>query len=296
MFNERGRPAKKPRVALAKKQSSQKSQPSKPVLTQMFLATATSLRTCPSCQLSYTRGAPDDETLHKSHCARVKSGMEWGKEEARFEGKGVQVVKERVLLKGKQERGRIVAVRADIGGKVGAKLTTMLDTINRNLSSPDLPQSVLSASKAYFFLLPSTSPTTTREKIVGCVIAQRISTAMAIVRSPSDSTAGSDPSSQGIPKDNTADSEEAPLCVDGHALYCSPKQLPTLLGIPRVFVAATYRRRGVASALLDAATETFLHGCKLDPANGDVAFSQPTGDGRGLMEHWGRGGARIYQE
>jgi len=280
---------------LRRKKPVKKSRPPKPVLTQMFLATTTSLRTCPTCQLSYTRGAPDDEALHKSHCARVKSGMEWGKEEARLEGKDVQVVKERVLLKGKKERGRIVTVRADIGGKVGTKLATMLDTINRNLSSPDLPQSVLSASKAYLFLLPSTSATT-REKIVGCVIAQRISTAMAIVRLPSDSTTVSDPTPKDNQNDNPIDINEAPLCVDGHALYCSPKQLPTLLGIPRVFVAATYRRRGVASALLDAATETFLHGCKLSPTKGDIAFSQPTGDGRGLMEQWGKGGVRIYQE
>lgn len=122
LFNDGDRPAKKSKLP-TKKSSAQKSQPFKPALTQMFLATATSLRTCPTCQLSYTRGAPDDEALHRSHCARVKSGMEWGREEARSEGKEVQVARESVLLKGKKERGRILTVRADIGGKVGAKVS-----------------------------------------------------------------------------------------------------------------------------------------------------------------------------
>lgn len=116
---------------------------------------------------------------------------------------------------------------------------------------------------------------------------------MAIVRSPSDPAL---PSTSNITGNNPSADCDAPLCVDGNALYCSPKQLPTPLGIPRVFVASSYRRRGVATALLDVAAETFLHGCAINPRLGQVAFSQPTGDGRSLMEHWGGGGVRIYQE
>lgn len=79
-------------------------------------------------------------------------------------------------------------------------------------------------------------------------------------------------------------------------LYVHPAPLPTPLGIPRLFVSSTHRRLGIASHLLTAAAETFILGCPLDPAKGDVAFSQPTGAGKGVLEKWGNGGVRIYEE
>lgn len=78
--------------------------------------------------------------------------------------------------------------------------------------------------------------------------------------------------------------------------FCSPELLPTPLGISRLFVCATHRRRGIAVTLLDAAARTFVYGCPLDPTRGQIAFSQPTGDGQRIMQTWGKGGIRIYQE
>jgi hypothetical protein len=96
-------------------------------LTQLHLTLGkTSLRTCLLCTLSYTRGAPDDEDLHKKHCARISRGAEWGKEEARCEGREVTVVEEGVIVRardGKEERGRIVKFSANVGGKLGAKVS-----------------------------------------------------------------------------------------------------------------------------------------------------------------------------
>jgi N-acetyltransferase len=34
----------------------------------------------------------------------------------------------------------------------------------------------------------------------------------------------------------------------------------------------------------------------LDPRRGEVAFTQPTGDGSAVMHRWGGGGMRIYEE
>lgn len=79
-------------------------------------------------------------------------------------------------------------------------------------------------------------------------------------------------------------------------LFCSPAPLPTPLGIPRMFVSSAHRRKGIAQALLDATTRTFIHGCPLHPELGQVAFSQPTRAGRAVMENWGKGGVRIYEE
>jgi N-acetyltransferase len=172
------------------------------------------------------------------------------------------------------------------------QLATLLQTINFSLSAPDLPQSVLSQSKAYLFLIPAqnSNHSTTREKIVGCLIAQHIETAMKIVAPHATSKECTTESFVRVsdPTDSQGGGEGG--------LYCDPTPFPTPLGIPRIFVSAQYRHRGIAHALLDAAACTFIHGCTLDPSRGQVAFSQPTGAGRGLMEKWGRGGVRIFEE
>lgn len=63
-----------------------------------------------------------------------------------------------------------------------------------------------------------------------------------------------------------------------------------------MFVSVSYRRSGIAHALLDAAAAYFIHGCPLDPRKGEVAFSQPTTVGETVMKSWGAGGVRIYEE
>ena len=149
---------------------------------------------------------------------------------------------------------------------------------------------------------------------MGCVVAQRISTAMAIARpaevsaalsSPSSSqtqpsTAASSQSTLSLSQDSEALPSPAPLSllpVDSSTnLYVHPQPLPTPMGIPRLFVSSEHRRLGIASRLLSAAAETFILGCPLSPARGDIAFTQPTGAGKAVLEAWGKGGVRIYEE
>ncbi|THH20350.1 hypothetical protein EW146_g963 [Bondarzewia mesenterica] len=288
-------PPKRPRLVppssskdtKSKMKSKPRKQPSQKSFTQLHFSLDTSiLRTCSLCDLTYTKGAPDDESLHKAHCARVQRGMEWGKEEDKECVKaGVQESASAVRLKN-GKKGRIICFRADVGKRIGSKLSVLLETIGLTLSSPPLTSEVLLASKVYLFLLPSIT-TSSREKIVGCVIAQRISTAMAIV-SPSELAASSSnvppPTATLVPVDTST------------GLFCHPTPLPTPLGIPRLFVPSAHRRQGVASHLLNVVADTFIHGCKLDPRRGDVAFTQPTGLGRAVMDSWGGKNMRIYQE
>ncbi|EDR11319.1 uncharacterized protein LACBIDRAFT_316036 [Laccaria bicolor S238N-H82] len=249
-------------------------------LTQLhFCIDQTILKACSRCGLSFTKGVPDDEALHRTHCAQVQRGMEWGREEEKETIKaGVVQVETSVKLKNGR-KGRIISFPADVGGKIGYKLGTLLQTINRSLSSPPLTPSILQASRAYLFLLPQETASN-REQIVGCVIAQRISEAMAIAgaEEPTASTA-------------------APPTIDvGEGLFCHTTPLPTPLGIPRLFVTSTHRRQGIASYLLTAAANTMIYGCKLDPRKGEVAFTQPTRDGSRVMQKWGGGSVRIYEE
>ena len=253
-------------------------------LTQLhFCIDKSTIRTCSLCDFTYTKGAEDDEVMHKAHCARVRQGMDWTaaeeKELARLVSSGNTRIRSDIRLGGggakSKVRGRIIAFPATISGKPGKKLQTLLSTINITLSAPDMEQSALQASKAYLFLVPEGS----KERIAGCVIAQRIAHAMAIVDSPPDSTTG------------------LVVSVDhSTGLFCSPKPLPTPMGIPRLFVSTSNRRMGIARHLLDAAAETFIHGCPLDQTKGQVAFSQPTGMGQKVMMDWGKGGVRVFEE
>jgi N-acetyltransferase len=152
-----------------------------------------------------------------------------------------------------------------------------------------------------------------REKIAGCVIAQPITTAMRIIQTVEESSLGVEtggternhPEETLVHQNNSpfrsltahASSTENLITVDvSTSLYCSPEPLPTPLGIPRMFVSSSYRRLGIASHLLSAAADNFIHGVTLDPAKGEVAFTQPTSSGKALMEKWAKKGARIYRE
>ncbi|KAI0818527.1 hypothetical protein BC629DRAFT_1256681, partial [Irpex lacteus] len=276
-------------------------------LTQLhFSLDTTVLRSCSLCSLTYTRGAPDDEALHRAHCARVQRGMEWGKEEEREwkSGKvGVEEVEGGIKLRN-GTKGRIVCFRADVGGKIGAKLTTLLESVNITLSAPALTPQTLKASKAYLFLLSSGSPSsssTHKEKIIGCVIAQRISSAMAIAPSPTPTPSQPDNTSDTTPPLTTSPESDpkpsnGPDPSDSTSLTLLPTPLPTPLGISRLFVSSTHRRLGVGSRLLTAAAQTFIHGCPLDPRKGEVAFSQPTGLGGKVLEKWSAGRGRVFEE
>lgn len=99
-------------------------------LTQLhFCIDQSIMRSCPLCDLSYTRGALDDEELHKKHCRRVQKGMEWGREEEKERGKdtGSATVVEEDISFGQGESGRVIAVKTNAGGKLGSKVSAPSD-------------------------------------------------------------------------------------------------------------------------------------------------------------------------
>ena len=116
-----------------KKASSSKlaSKDNKKPLTQLHFSIDRSIvRSCSLCGLSYTQGAIGDESLHKTHCARIRKGMEWGKEEERERlkyGSSAVEVDDDVHLKGR-EKGRIISVDATCGGKIGQRVSQSIIT------------------------------------------------------------------------------------------------------------------------------------------------------------------------
>ncbi|KAG8956813.1 hypothetical protein FRC04_000291 [Tulasnella sp. 424] len=288
LFAASGKPKKenKPTTTPSSSRTSSFNKPKPKALTQLHLSFGSSIQTCKLCGLSFTRGSPDDEALHKAHCARVQRGMEWSKEEDKHPA--VQVVEETIKLKN-GSKGRIICFKADAKGKLKTKATTLLRTVDLALSAQPLTETTLAESKIYIFLLGSAG--SSREKIVGCVVASRIETAMRIV------TQDTTPSSS-----TTSDSSSSPaqdlvwVDIPDGGIFCDPTPLPTPMGIHRVFVSSEHRHQGIACALLSAAAKTFIYRCPLDPAKGEIAFSQPTSAGRGVMVRWGMGGVRIFEE
>lgn len=91
---------------------------------------------------------------------------------------------------------------------------------------------------------------------------------------------------------------ESPLCLRLALMLIhgprSPTPLPTPLGIHRLYTTPSYRSHSLSSRLLDAACEHTVYGCTFDPRRGEIAFSQPTESGRGVMERWGGGEVRVF--
>jgi hypothetical protein len=109
-------------------------------LTQLHFALDCSvLRTCSLCSLTYTKGAPDDETLHRSHCGRVQRGMEWGREEEREVVKaGVDELTANIKLKNGTS-GRIICFPANAGGRIGTKVGSCISRrscVDKNVAFP----------------------------------------------------------------------------------------------------------------------------------------------------------------
>ncbi|KAH6918714.1 hypothetical protein BKA70DRAFT_1554734 [Coprinopsis sp. MPI-PUGE-AT-0042] len=270
-------PRKRVKGSLAGRSTGREAKPKQKTLVQLhFCIDQSIIKKCSICGLRYTQGAQEDMALHRTHCIRVQKGLEWGREEEK-EGYGSSIseIESRVTLENKKV-GRIITIPCDVTGRLGAKLSTLLETINVCLSAPALEQTALQDSKAYLFLIPEGTRGST-ERIAGCVIAQRIKTAMAVI--PAKCTP-----------------EESTDHIDVGGVFCYPEPLPTTMGISRLFVPSTFRRQGIAQRLLSAAAASFVPGCVLDPKEGQIAFSQPTGDGAKIMQSWGDGHVRIYEE
>jgi N-acetyltransferase len=117
---------KRPKLEKIRPKASKTNASSKPkqkTLTQLhFCIDRSVVRTCPTCGFTYTKGAVEDETLHRSHCLRVQRGMQWGKEEIReAEKAGVVEIATSISLKS-GTRGRIISCKLGVGGKIGSKV------------------------------------------------------------------------------------------------------------------------------------------------------------------------------
>jgi len=115
------RPRKKAALGSAQSKSKPKQQQAK--LVQLHLALDQNPhRTCKLCSLTYTRGSPEDEALHKTHCDRVQKGLEWTRDEDKDADRAGLVLIDPAVTPSSGLQGRIVSLRADATGKSGSKV------------------------------------------------------------------------------------------------------------------------------------------------------------------------------
>lgn len=89
-------------------------------------------------------------------------------------------------------------------------------------------------------------------------------------------------------------SEANKLISDFGIDFCSSETYPVKCGISRIWVNAKYRRKGVASKLIQAVKCNFLYGCRLN--NDEIAFSAPTEMGKNFAEKvMGKKDFYVYQ-
>ncbi|KAF9951431.1 N-acetyltransferase esco2 [Mortierella alpina] len=211
----------------------------------------------------------------------------------------------RIVMVSMSESGRSNSAASGGSSSEKKKVKEVLQMMNKELGSVDFDPEQLEACKVFLYI-------SGKKKVVGCVIAEQIRQGYEIL---SLSAEGSTPECEPVRTDRaavkpnaaaastlatpaasatsrtgTADSSvdsrgyEVGDDAESSAIFCSTVPQPAICGINRIWVSRHCRRQKIASRMLDAVRNRFIYACKLDRK--DLAFSQPTGDGKALAKQY----------
>ncbi|KAJ3088402.1 N-acetyltransferase esco2, partial [Quaeritorhiza haematococci] len=137
------------------------------------------LRTCRKCGMKYTPGKATDEEVHERFCKAVTGGLEYP-----------QYKQEQVVQQFAEDGSRIVLVTSKSSRVEIKKASEIVQFIDQELGAvPSSPLTDLTSTTTKIFIHVSGS-----NKVLGCVVAEKISEAFQRVRNTPDS-ASSSPSS-----------------------------------------------------------------------------------------------------
>ncbi|KAL7748491.1 N-acetyltransferase esco2 [Sorochytrium milnesiophthora] len=240
--------------------------------------------TCSDCGMQYQPSSTEDRALHDQHHASVVGGLVYSPHKsdlvllyrdpaaaavpARRQQQQLDIlgffsapVKDRAALvetDGSLVRDQVVVLVANSANRkrVAYLLLAVAEIaryVNSELGAVQLDDDALNNVRVYIYVTHYTTTATRlkRPKIVGCLIAEPLSTAHRLVPEL-DST-------------------------DGAPLARSDAAVPVCAGVSRFWVAQEARRRGIGRLLVDTMRGNFVAGeyLSLDA----VAYSQPTRDG-----------------
>ncbi|KAF8436432.1 ESCO1/2 acetyl-transferase-domain-containing protein [Terfezia claveryi] len=273
------------------------TQPQAKKLTQLHLdlGQTPSRTTCPTCHMSYDPSLPEDTLLHNRFHAKSTGGVDFISSRPRILWSGVGFVqdsweggeRESVIVVGrnsnKLERRRVMKVMEIVERELGCQeikeeeMFGVLKYDAKGVRERDRGGDEGGRYKVFLYLLG--------RKCVGLLLAEKIERAYKITLPsfPSPASFSISPSTISPAPIDPSDNCPSTTSLD-HPLTLSPTPSPALLGISRIWTCSTYRRRGIATRLLDVARQAFIYGMTIDKCR--VAFSQPTALGRALAGEW----------
>ncbi|KAJ1730311.1 hypothetical protein LPJ61_003082 [Coemansia biformis] len=231
---------------------------------------------CKECGMAFQRGRDDDEALHKKYHRtwqqRQTRILTWDTNAHSAYAHTSATVAYPSQLAAAGAGGIRTAAMAtircvDAHSQPKREVQRALDVLNHAneqlgacmVGPADLAQK---QRKIFLYIAP-------RGRIEGCVLAESIAHAQRVVATAAGSQAS--------------------------AVVCSEDAVPAACGISRIWVAPHARRSGVASQMVAAVRRLFVYGCRL--GLDQLAFTQPTSDGRALAERlFRRGDFLVYAE
>ena len=221
---------------------------------------------CRECGFIYAEGEASDEAAHRKHHKRHVQGLH-----VRGPLAALHVLSE-------LKEGDTVVKLSDMdGAEAVRKLAEIKAMVDAELGhTPELPAEGVRA----FLVLEQHS-----KRLRGCAFTEPCAEAYRVVPPPAaeDAREAGDSGLDGAPRSSASSGS---LSHDG-----SPR--PALCGVTLIWVAARDRRRGLATALLDAARTHYAAAFEVPVER--LAFSQPTELGRRLAASYtGREDFLVY--
>ncbi|KAF9215440.1 N-acetyltransferase esco2 [Podila verticillata] len=255
---------------------------------------------CPQCGMPYVRGQPEDEQIHDRYHRVAVGGIDYPgyKNEVVVARFGDQELEQSAVPSSSSASQQHLASTGSLGARIVVvsmtdggsnfekkKVREVLELVNKELGSVEFDPETLEGCKVFLYI-------SGKKKVVGCVVAERIKQGFEIMSSSSSSTLAAgeatveaESCSGSDPAENVVSTKD--ISTGAHhssAIFCSTVPQPAICGINRIWVSTLYRRHRVASRLLDAVRDRFIYACKLEQK--DLAFSQPTGDGKSLARQY----------
>lgn len=260
---------------------------------------------CSECDMQYDSSSAEDCALHARHHERTVKGLDWSAKALSVWGETVSTP----TLSRRVARGRSVLLGTQTGGAnessqmesvsircydmstlkdavASRKISELLQTVDDALGAASVDVSEIQGCKV---LVAVCSGRAAGAAVVGRVPAGQ---AREVLRSTNnkenDGRATNDDEAAKLPRTVWNDAGDAIFVSDA-----LPSSQTPPVGVFRIHVIPSWRRTGMASALLDAAANNSVYGFDLDglikmygSRARSVAFSQPTEAGRKLAEAW----------
>ncbi|KAG7390264.1 N-acetyltransferase O1 (Establishment of cohesion protein 1) [Phytophthora pseudosyringae] len=199
--------------------------------------------TCPKCGLLYTAGEEADEKEHQKFCRKMKRGVTFSKWKT-----------ERVLKAFSDSRARILEIRGDDASSHVKKLLEVKAVLDDALGFVEEGRFL---QRSHFVYIQD-------HQVVGCVNTERITEAFPLDTSASNLVV------------DTNSGGESSVAADG-AVTASADSKPAVVGICQLWVHPSFRRKSVATRMVDVVREKSIYGMHV--AKNLVAFAQPTRNG-----------------